>query len=223
MNQEQVQQESEEAEGRRSTPRRDRSQKKSSKVAGSRGSNADFSPLSAKHRRQSSRLTPRRQDLLQEPQAAVMELTDSQLEMIYSWVDRVPQARPKKNIMRDFSDGNQIAHIIRYYLPLQYKGIVQVHNYIESSSKSVKVDNWTLLNQKVLSKLKMHLSSAEIQGVVNCQPLMIETILFKVKKAIEMFVRNPPGDFSSVKATEYVRRNLAKAQDPRRVNQLPQK
>ena len=111
--------------------------------------------------------------------------------------------------MRDFSDGSQIAHVIRHYLNSQYKGMVHVHNYVESSSKSVKVENWTMLNQRVLAKLGMTLSREEIVGVANCQYLMIETILFKVKKAIEHFNKNPPTDFSSAKAAEYVHQNLA--------------
>ena len=108
--------------------------------------------------------------------------------MIYAWVDRVPQERPKKNIMRDFSDGNQIANIIRYYLPKEYKGIVQVHNYIATSNKTKMKENWSLLNQKVLAKMNLQLSREEIDGVVNCKQMMIESILMKVKKAIEMFV-----------------------------------
>jgi hypothetical protein len=122
--------------------------------------------------------------------------------------------------MRDFSDGSQIAHVIRHYLNNQYKGMVHVHNYVESSSKSVKIENWTMLNQRVLAKLGMNMSKEEIVGVANCQYLMIETILFKVKKAIENFNKNPPTDFSSAKAAEYVNQNLApKSAVPRRASQ----
>lgn len=39
---------------------------------------------------------------------------------------------------------------------------------------------------------------------------MIETILFKLKQAIEQFVRCPPSDdFTQAKVTEYIKRNLA--------------
>ena len=34
------------------------------------------------------------------------ELTPSQLDEVYKWVDAVPLSRPKKNIARDFSDGS---------------------------------------------------------------------------------------------------------------------
>ena len=117
----------------------------------------------------------------QPPPAQIIELSDEDLEEIYAWVDQVPQSRPKRNIMRDFSDGNQIAHIIKYYLPHRFKGIVQVHNYVETSNKQVKIENWTQLNQKLLPKLNMHLAQDEIHAVVNCQAMMIESILFKLK------------------------------------------
>jgi hypothetical protein len=78
--------------------------------------------------------------------------------------------------------------------------MVHVHNYVETSNKAVKIENWTMLNQRVLSKLGMVLSKEEIVGVTNCQYLMIETVLFKVKKAIDAFNKNPLKDFSSAKA-----------------------
>ena len=132
-------------------------------VQGSRQS-AGLSPN--RPRRQSSKALESGHSEQQE--AAVLQLTDSQLEAIYAWVDQVPQSRPKKNIMRDFSDGSQIAHVIRHYLTGQYKGMVHVHNYVETSSKSVKLENWTMLNQRVLAKLGMHLSKEEMIGVANC-------------------------------------------------------
>ena len=118
--------------------------------------------------------------------------------------------------MRDFADGSQIAHVIRYYLNSQYKGMVHTHNYVETSNKSVKIENWTMLNQRVLSKLGMSLTKEEIVGVTSCQYLMIETVLVKVKKAIDAFNRNPMKDFSSAKAEKYVHENLANSKDPRR-------
>ena len=94
--------------------------------------------------------------------------------------------------------------------------MVHVHNYVETSNKSVKIENWTMLNQRVLAKLGMSLSKEEIVGVTNCQYLMIETVLFKVKKAIDIFNKNPERDLSSAKAEQYVLENLANARDPKR-------
>ena len=102
--------------------------------------------------------------------------------------------------MRDFADGSQIAHVIRHYLNSQYKGMVHTHNYVETSNKSVKMENWNMLNQRVLTKLGMCLSNEEIIGVTSCQYLMIESVLWKVKRAVEAFNRNPMKDFSSATA-----------------------
>ena len=44
------------------------------------------------------------------------ELTHEQLEKIYTWIDKAPLQRPKKNIQRDFSDCVQLAKIISFYL-----------------------------------------------------------------------------------------------------------
>ena len=60
--------------------------------------------------------------------------SDDDLEEVYSWVDDVPLTRRKRNIVRDFSDCSLIAQIIKYHLPEKHKSLVQVHNYVESSS-----------------------------------------------------------------------------------------
>ena len=96
--------------------------------------------------------------------------------------------------------------------------MVHTNNYVESSNKAVKIENWTMLNQRVLSKLGMLLTKEEIVGVTNCQYLMIETVLFKVKKAIDAFNKNPLKDFSSAKAEQYVHENLANSKDPRKTS-----
>lgn len=65
-----------------------------------------------------------------------------------------------------------------------------------------------MLNQRVLNKLGTSLSKDEIVGVTNCQYHMIETILFKIKKAIDNFNKNPQKDLSAAKAREHSK-NLA--------------
>lgn len=34
-----------------------------------------------------------------------MELDETDLQELYSWIDEIPLSRPKKNISRDFCDG----------------------------------------------------------------------------------------------------------------------
>ncbi len=37
-----------------------------------------------------------------------MELDETALQELYTWIDGIPLSRPKKNISRDFSDGGII-------------------------------------------------------------------------------------------------------------------
>ena len=39
-------------------------------------------------------------------------LEESELEELYSWVDKIPLSRPKRNIARDFSDGGKIFFLV---------------------------------------------------------------------------------------------------------------
>ena len=80
--------------------------------------------------------------------------------------------------MRDFSDCSLLAQIIRYYLPASFKGIIQVHNYVETMSTQQKYNNWNQINQKVLARFpdpyaqkragKLQLTQLEIKAVVEC-------------------------------------------------------
>ncbi len=40
-------------------------------------------------------------------QLAMSGLSDAELQELYTWVDKVPLSRPKRNIARDFSDGGK--------------------------------------------------------------------------------------------------------------------
>jgi hypothetical protein len=61
-----------------------------------------------------------------------MKLSEKELENIYMWIDMVPLSRKKKNIIRDFSDCSLLAQIIKHYLSQPYKGMIEVHNYVET-------------------------------------------------------------------------------------------
>ena len=37
--------------------------------------------------------------------SAMVELSETDLQSLYAWIDEVPLSRPKKSIARDFSDG----------------------------------------------------------------------------------------------------------------------
>ena len=144
-------------------------------------------------------------------------LQDYQLDEIYTWIDNVPLTRPKKNIARDFSDCILMAQVIHHYLPSSSKSLIEVHNYIESMSLKVKIENWKLLNKKVLSRLDaLQLTDDEIQNVAESQPDAIERVLIKVKKAIETYKRMLKSDSSII--TQHPIRNEINAQMKRKLN-----
>lgn len=69
-------------------------------------------------------------------------LTEEELTEVYNWVDQIPLSRPKKNITRDFADGVLMAEIVSHYFPK----LVELHNYIASTSAATKLANWNTLN-----------------------------------------------------------------------------
>ena len=70
-------------------------------------------------------------------------------------VDSIPFSRTKKNISRDFSDGVMMAELIHHYRPK----VVELHNYPGGNSYTKKVNNWNVLNKKVLKKLDLAVTS----------------------------------------------------------------
>ena len=58
-----------------------------------------------------------------------------------------------RNISRDFADGVLFAELVSNYFPKK----VEVHNYPTASSSKAKLNNWTTLNAKVLTKLGMEI------------------------------------------------------------------
>lgn len=43
-------------------------------------------------------------------------LNETELEMIYNWVDEIPLSRPKRNMARDFSDAGKTDEIQSWWL-----------------------------------------------------------------------------------------------------------
>ena len=88
---------------------------------------------------------------------------ESILEDVYRWIDSIPLSRPKKNIGRDFSDCVLVAETIHHYKPK----LISLHNFPATSSFKQKALNWETLNLKVLRKLGLRLSSADIDEVAS--------------------------------------------------------
>ena len=100
---------------------------------------------------------------------------------IYEWVDQIQLSRSKKNIARDFSDAVLLAEIIKHYLPR----LVELHNYPDANSAKLKLVNWETLNKKVLKKIGIKMTKAEINDIVSYKQFAIENLLARVYNAIE--------------------------------------
>lgn len=102
-------------------------------------------------------------------------------EEIYNWIDDYNLSRQKKNINRDFSDAVPLAEVLKHHYPK----LVQLHNYTPRNSVGQKLINWTTLQRKVLRKLHIQLSAAEMEDLARAVPGAIELLLYKVKSCID--------------------------------------
>ena len=134
---------------------------------------------------------------------------ESELMYIYEWVDSIELSRPKKNIARDFSDGVLLAEIIKNYFP----HMVDLHNYPSCSNSKHKESNWNVLNNKVLKKLHIKLTKAEIESIIKAEPLAIEKLLQRVysvlQNRVDMNINKEQTNFGSQKNNiEMLRKTL---------------
>ncbi|XP_075428878.1 sperm flagellar protein 1 isoform X1 [Ascaphus truei] len=110
-----------------------------------------------------------------------VEFDEENLHELYSWVDKIPLSRPKRNITRDFSDGVLAAELVKFYFPK----FVEMHNYVPANSTQQKLSNWTTLNKKVLNKLNFSVPGDVIHKVVQCSPGVVELVLNTLRRKIE--------------------------------------
>lgn len=101
----------------------------------------------------------------------------------------MPLSRPKKNITRDFSDGQLAAEVINHFLPR----LVEVHNFSAVNSLKQKLYNWNTLNLKVFKKIGFQLSTSDIEQVVNCVPDSVERVLKVIQVKIDNFLSRDQG------------------------------
>jgi len=111
-------------------------------------------------------------------------IDDLELESLYQWVDRVPMSRPKKNIGKDFSDGVLVAEIVKHYFPR----LVDLHNYSPAAAFKQKMENWYLLNRRVLRRLELDLSDDVIRALANCKQRVVEKVLMMLRTQIDKFI-----------------------------------
>ena len=101
-------------------------------------------------------------------------------ESVYKWVDSLNLSRPRRNITRDYADGVLVAEIIH----MNHPQIVDLHNFVPSSSFPQKIHNWSALNMKVLKKLGIGLHPKDMEDCANMIPGSIEKVLLRVRKAL---------------------------------------
>ncbi|XP_076453973.1 sperm flagellar protein 1-like [Babylonia areolata] len=112
------------------------------------------------------------------------ELSEQELEELYSWIDGIPLSRPKRNIARDFSDGVLVAEVIKHKIPK----LVELHNYCPVNSTQQKMDNWFQLNRKVFKRLNFELAEDIVRQISNAKVGMIERVLFLLQARINRHI-----------------------------------
>ena len=111
------------------------------------------------------------------------EKINVELMYIYQWLDTLTLSHPKKNISRDFSDGQLLAEVIKHYCPK----IVDLNTYLPAATTNQKCYNWNTLHNRVLKKLGVKLTKQEINDIILCKSLAIEHLLEKIYTGIEKF------------------------------------
>ena len=118
---------------------------------------------------------------------------------IYVWIDRLNlQSKPKKHFARDFSDGVLCAEILMKTVCSSSSSpssrrrsntarMISMHNYPIKNSFKGKLENWELLNAKVLRspKIRCELTREEMSAVARSEKDAAERVLLKIKTAVE--------------------------------------
>ena len=115
----------------------------------------------------------------------------------YVWIDRLNlQSKPKKHFARDFSDGVLCAEILMKTTTSVSSScsrrsntarMISMHNYPIKNSFKGKLENWELLNAKVLRspKIRCELTREEMSAVARSEKDAAERVLLKIKTAVE--------------------------------------
>lgn len=109
-------------------------------------------------------------------------------DQLYKWIDSHTISRQKKNLNRDFSDAIPMAEILKHHFPK----IVDLHNYSPKNALAQKVANWEMLNRRVLNKIRINLSSQEMEDLAKATPGAVEKLLSVIK--LKLDANKPSGD-----------------------------
>lgn len=109
-----------------------------------------------------------------------MKLNPFELEAVLKWVDGFELSRCRRKLNRDFADGVLLAEIVKSEFP----NLVDLHNYNGCSAVLGKIENWNILNRKLLKKLQVHLKPEEIEKLAKAESDYIEEVLFRIMNQI---------------------------------------
>ncbi|CDW76254.1 UNKNOWN [Stylonychia lemnae] len=97
-------------------------------------------------------------------------IDEEELQLVYQWVDTVSLSRPKKNIARDFSDGEGIQ--LDYS---QYKVYKKFHKC-----------------NRVFKKMGFLICKEDLDAIIKCETGIIERVLRMVQLQIASYLKSPP-------------------------------
>ena len=130
--------------------------------------------------------------------STLKKITERERMEIYVWIDRLNlQSKPKKHFARDFSDGVLCAEILMkttcssssssFSRRSNAARMISMHNYPIKNSFKGKLENWELLNAKVLRspKIRCELTREEMSAVARSEKDAAERVLLKIKTAVE--------------------------------------
>lgn len=110
-------------------------------------------------------------------------LNPFELKELLKWIDSFTLSRTSKKLSRDFSDAVLLAEILKFEFPK----LVDMHNYTSCNSIQSKIQNWSVLNRKVLRKiLRVPLKEEEIEKLAKAEMNFIEEVLFNVMNQVKV-------------------------------------
>lgn len=142
-------------------------------------------------------------------QLQITNLNADELEAMRSWLTsyELPSLKNCKKLNREFSDGFVLAELLKVEFPT----LVENHNYSRCSSVQSKIDNWNMLQKRVLRKLNIHLKCDEIEKLAKADNGLIEAVLFRIMNQIQ-----------SVESDNQLERTFGKSSDSTRCRRFDQ-
>lgn len=111
---------------------------------------------------------------------------DGDFNDIYSWVDTFKFKKPKKNLVRDFSDGVNLVEILA---SITKQPLIQVHTVSHTFNKKEKMENWKLIQKQMNKKSYVRITDSEISDIVDLKPGVIELVLERIYKCRKNLVK----------------------------------